>query len=130
MFRDCQAFFTMISNMDMVLAKADMKIAAHYATLVRDEGLRDSIFPKIVEEYERSCKYLLAITEQKELLEQNPVLRRVIDNRLPHLDPLNYVQVEMLRRYRDGGTGAVHERMRRSIHTSINAIASVLRNSG
>jgi phosphoenolpyruvate carboxylase len=130
MFKNCQAFFTMVSNMEMVLAKADMDIAAHYATLVEDRKLCDSIFPRIVEEYRRSCAYLLKITEQNTLLEHNPVLRQVIDNRLPHLDPLNYVQVEMLRRYR-GCTGeTADEHMRKSIHISINAIASVLRNSG
>jgi len=127
MFKNCQAFFTMVSNMEMVLAKADMDIAAHYATLVEDKKVRDSIFPRIVEEYERSCRHLLTITEQKALLDQNPVLRGVINNRLPHLDPLNYVQVEMLRRYRRGDKD---ESVRRGIHTSINAIASVLRNSG
>ena len=130
MFKNCQAFFTMVSNMEMVLAKADMEIAAHYATLVENKALRDAIFPRIVNEYGLSRRHLLTVTEQKELLDQNPVLKEVIHNRLPHLDPLNYVQVEMLRRYRGNGAGAADEPMRRSIHTSINAIASVLRNSG
>jgi phosphoenolpyruvate carboxylase len=129
MFKNCQAFFTMVSNMEMVLAKADMDIAAHYATLAKDK-VRDPIFPRIVDEYQRSCAYLLTITGQDSLLDHNPVLRRVIDNRLPHLDPLNYVQVEMLRRYRNADRISTNDHMRKGIHTSINAIASVLRNSG
>jgi phosphoenolpyruvate carboxylase len=125
-------FSTLISNMEMTLAKANMDIAAHYADLVEDKALRDSIFSRIVAEYKRSCKHLLAITGQRGLLDRNPVLRRVINNRLPHLDPLNHVQVEMLRRYRKGSSApeVVCERMRKGIHISINAIASVLRNSG
>ena len=134
MFQNWSVFSTLLSNMDMVLAKADMGIAANYAALVEDEAVRDSIFPHIVAEYERSCKYLLAITGQQALLERNAVLRRVIVNRLPYLDPLNHVQVEMLRRYRDqtrdGCSEEVCERVRRGLHISINGIAAILRNSG
>jgi phosphoenolpyruvate carboxylase len=129
MFEKWPLFSTLVSNMEMILAKTDIDIAARYATLVKDDKLRNSIFPRIVEEYENSCKHLLAITGQKALLEHNPVLRRVIASRLPHLDPLNHLQVEMLRRYRNSGQEAT-ERVRRGIHTSINAIASVLRNGG
>jgi phosphoenolpyruvate carboxylase len=123
-------FSTMLSNMEMVLAKANMEIAANYASLVEDEELRNSIFPRIVKEYERCRKYLLAITGEKKLLERNTALARVINNRLPHLDPLNHVQVEMLRRYRKATTETARERIRRGVHISINAIAAVLRNSG
>ncbi|MCL2607385.1 MAG: phosphoenolpyruvate carboxylase [Methanomassiliicoccaceae archaeon] len=130
MFKRWPTFSTLISNMEMVLAKADMDIAEHYSTLVEDKALRDSIFPRIVEEYKRSHTYLLSITGEKGLLERNPALRRTIASRLPHLDPLNHVQVEMLRRYRAGGSAADCERMRRRIHMSINAIALMLRNSG
>ncbi|MCL2688652.1 MAG: phosphoenolpyruvate carboxylase [Chitinispirillia bacterium] len=134
MYENWSVFSTLISNMDMVLAKADMSIAARYAALVEDEALRDSIFPAITAEYERSCKYLLAITGQEALLDRNPVLRRVIENRFPYLDPLNHVQVEMLRRYRDQTKSGTPEeasvRIRRAVHISINGIASVLRNSG
>jgi phosphoenolpyruvate carboxylase len=134
MFRSWSVFSTLLSNMDMVLAKADMDIAARYAALVEDVALRDSIFPRIVAEYERSRGHLLAITGQQALLDRNPVLRRVIVNRFPYLDPLNHVQVEMLRRYRDRIRGSSPEeaslRIRRGVHISINGIASVLRNSG
>jgi phosphoenolpyruvate carboxylase len=134
MFRSWSVFSTLLSNMDMVLAKTDMDIAARYAALVEDEALRESIFPRIVAEYERSCAHLLAITGQKALLDRNPVLRRVIVNRFPYLDPLNHVQVEMLRRYRDQIRNDSSENagscIRRGVHISINGIAAVLRNSG
>jgi len=130
MFKRWPTFSTLISNMEMVLAKADMDIAEHYANLVEDKALRDSIFPRIVEEYRRSYAHLLSITKQKGLLERNPALRRTIASRLPHLDPLNHVQAEMMRRYRAGGPVLECERMRRRIHMSINAVALMLRNSG
>ncbi|MCL2569831.1 MAG: phosphoenolpyruvate carboxylase [Firmicutes bacterium] len=123
-------FSTLLSNMEMALAKADMTIAAQYAELVSDKQLRESVFGRIKSEYERTCTYLLAITGQKTLLENNPVLGMVIANRLPHLDPLNYAQVELLRRYRKGGADETCDQIRKGIHTSINAIASVMRNSG
>ncbi|MCL2792294.1 MAG: phosphoenolpyruvate carboxylase [Spirochaetaceae bacterium] len=134
MFQNWSVFTTLLSNMDMVLAKADMSIAARYAALVEDEALRDSIFPRIVAEYERSKAYLLTITGQRALLDRNAVLRRVIVNRLPYLDPLNHVQVEMLRRYREQTRGGSPEEacelIRRGVHISINGIAAILRNSG
>jgi len=134
MFQKWSVFSTLLCNMDMVLAKTDMNIAARYAALVEDEALRNSIFPRIVSEYERSKKYLLAISGQQELLDRNTVLRRVIVNRLPYLDPLNRVQVEMLRRHREqirkGCPEEACEHIRRGVHISINGIAAVLRNSG
>ena len=131
MVRDWPVFSTLLSNMDMVLAKADMGIAARYAALVQDEGLRGRIFPRITGEYERTIRYLLAITGQEALLDHNPVLRRAVVNRFPYLDPLNHVQVEMLRRYREQSEeGEASERIRRGVHISINGIASALRNSG
>jgi phosphoenolpyruvate carboxylase len=134
MFQNWSVFSTLLANMEMVLAKADMNIAARYAALVEDEDLRYSIFPRIVEEYERSCAHLLAITGQQALLDRNPTLRRVIGSRLPYLASLNHVQVEMLRRYReknrDGSCEKANERIRKAVHTSINGIAALLRNSG
>jgi phosphoenolpyruvate carboxylase len=134
MFQEWPVFSTLLLNMDMVLAKVDMRIAARYAGLVEDTALRDSIFPRIQAEYERTRAHLLAITGQRALLDRNPVMRRSITNRFPYLDPLNHVQVEMLRRYREqisrGGEAEVSERVRRGVHISINGIASALRNSG
>ncbi len=120
-------FSTTLSNMDMVLAKSDLAIASRYAALVKDEPLRAAIFPRICAEHAATVEALLAITQQDELLAGNPLLRRSIRNRFPYLDPLNHVQVELLRRHR---AGAEDERIRRGIHIAINGIAAGLRNSG
>jgi phosphoenolpyruvate carboxylase len=120
-------FRTLLSNMDMVMAKADLAIASRYAGLVSDSTLRDEIFGRIQAEFERTRRYLLAIEEQDEFLADNPLLRRSIRNRFPYMDPLNHLQIELLRRHR---AGEGDERVRRGIHLSINGIAAGLRNSG
>jgi len=120
-------FSTTLSNMDMVLAKSDLAIASRYAALVKDEALREAIFPRICAEHAATVDALLKITGQDELLAGNPLLRRSIRNRFPYLDPLNHVQVELLRRHR---AGTEDERIRRGIHIAINGIAAGLRNSG
>ena len=120
-------FRTLLSNMDMVMAKADLAIASRYAELVRDATLRETIFARIAGEFELTRKYLLAIKQQDELLADNPLLRRSIRNRFPYMDPLNHLQIELLRRHRIGETD---ERVRSDIHLSINGIAAGLRNSG
>ncbi|BAL25028.1 phosphoenolpyruvate carboxylase [Azoarcus sp. KH32C] len=127
MHREWPFFATLLSNMDMVLAKSDIAIASRYAGLVHDEALRDAIFPVIRAEHQATIEALLRITGQRELLDANPLLKRSIRNRFPYLDPLNHVQVELLRRHREG---ADDERIRRGIHLSINGIAAGLRNSG
>ncbi len=124
-------FRTLLSNMDMVMAKADLAIASRYADLVSDASLRNEIFGRLRAEFERTRHYLLAIEQQDELLADNPLLRRSIRNRFPYMDPLNHLQVELLRRHRAGdATEPVDERVRRGIHLSINGIAAGLRNSG
>ena len=126
-------FFTMLlSNMDMVLAKTDLAIASRYAALVKDVALRDAIFGRIRAEHQATVDAVLQITGQAELLDGNALLKRSIRNRFPYLDPLNHVQVEMLRRHREAaaGDGVTDERIRNGIHISINGIAAGLRNSG
>jgi phosphoenolpyruvate carboxylase len=120
-------FRTLLSNMDMVLAKSDLGIASRYAELVSDPVLRESVFSRIRKEWELTRSHLLAIEEQQELLADNPLLKRSIRNRFPYMDPLNHLQVELLRRHRAGDTD---ERVRRGIHLSINGVAAGLRNSG
>jgi len=120
-------FRSLLSNMDMVMAKADLGIASRYAKLVSDPVLRDEIFGRIRAEFERTRHYLLVIEAQDELLADNPLLRRSIRNRFPYMDPLNHLQIELLRRHR---AGEGDERVRRGIHLSINGIAAGLRNSG
>jgi len=111
----------------MVLAKTDLAIASRYAELVADSELRERIFSRIKAEWELTRKHLLAIEEQDELLADNPLLKRSIRNRFPYMDPLNHLQVELLRRHRAGDSD---ERVRRGIHLSINGVAAGLRNSG
>jgi phosphoenolpyruvate carboxylase len=120
-------FRSVLSNMDMVLAKSDLGIASRYAELVPDARLREEVFGRISAEWERTRSFLLEITGQTELLGDNPALARSIRNRFPYLDPLNHLQVELLRRYRAGETD---ERTRRAIHLTINGVAAGLRNSG
>jgi len=120
-------FQTMLSNMDMVLAKSDIGIASRYKDLVADVELREAIFSRLQNEYERAKRALLAITRQSTLLERSPALARAIRDRFPYIDPLNHVQLELLKRYRAGDTG---ERVVSAIHLTINGIAAGLRNSG
>jgi phosphoenolpyruvate carboxylase len=120
-------FQTLLSNMDMVLAKSDIAIAGRYKQLVEDVTLRETIFGRLEAEWQDSVEGLLAIREQRVLLERDPQLARNIRNRFPYIDPLNYVQLELLRRYRSGD---VDERVVQGIHLTINGIAAGLRNSG
>ncbi|CAN7265253.1 phosphoenolpyruvate carboxylase [Pseudoduganella sp. LjRoot289] len=127
MYRDWPFFNTVLSNMDMVLAKSDIAIASRYATLVSDVALRETIFGRIRAEHESTIAALKAITGQEELQDANPLLQRSIRNRFPYIDPLNHLQVELLRRFRDGDSDPA---TREGIHLSINGIAAGLRNSG
>ena len=120
-------FGVTLSNMGMVLAKTDLAIASRYAELVEDARLRDEIFARIRDEHARTLGHYLAITRQTSLLEDNPTLARSIRNRFPYLDPLNHLQIELLRRHRAGDT---HVRTSRAIHLTINGLAAGLRNSG
>jgi phosphoenolpyruvate carboxylase len=127
MEREWPFFRSMLSNLDMVLAKSDLSIAARYAELVPDAALREAVFGRIHAEWEAARDGLYAITGQGAFLERNPLLARAIRQRYPYLDPLNHLQVELLRRYRAGDT---EERVKRGIHLTINGLAAGLRNSG
>jgi phosphoenolpyruvate carboxylase len=127
MYREWPFFQTLLSNMDMVLAKSNIAIASRYAELVEDTELREAIFSRLRAEWQYTIEMLLAITGQQALLDQNPLLARSIKNRFPYLDPLNHVQIELLRRHRAGDTD---ERVVQAIHLTINGIAAGLRNSG
>ena len=127
MAREWSFFATLLSNMDMVLAKSDLAIASRYADLVKDVALRETIFGRVRAEHQATVRALLQITGQTELLDGNPLLKRSIRNRFPYLDPLNHVQVELLRRHRERGEDP---RIRNGIHISINGNAAGLRNSG
>ncbi len=127
MYRDWPFFQTMLSNMDMVLAKSDMSIASRYAELISDTALRDHVFSRLRAEWNETVKVLLAITEQETLLQGNPLLARSIRNRFPYIDPLHHVQIELIKRHRGGETD---QRIVEGIHLCINGIAAGLRNSG
>jgi phosphoenolpyruvate carboxylase len=128
-------FRTLLSNLDMVLAKSDLRIAARYVELVEDKPAARRIFKLLRQEWQRARDALQLITGQTEALQGNPALARSIAHRFPYLDPLNHLQVELLRRYRNrppqaaAGADSV-ERLQRGIHLSINGIAAGLRNTG
>jgi phosphoenolpyruvate carboxylase len=126
MYREWPFFRAVLSNLDMVLAKTDLAIASRYAELVSDKKLRQQVFSRLSDEWERARKWLAEITGNAELLADNPTLARSIRNRFPYLDPLNHVQVALLRRYR----ATRDERLLRVIHLTINGLAAGLRNSG
>ena len=120
-------FRATLDNMEMVLAKSDMAIARRYASLVQDRALADTLFERIHSAWAATHDCLLSITGQTRLLEKNPVLDASIRLRLPYIEPLNLLQVELLKRHRAGETDA---RVAEGIQLSINAVATALRNSG
>ena len=125
---DAWPFFrATLDNLEMVLSKSDMGIAARYATLVVDRPLGDGLFGRIRDAWSATHDNLLGITGQTRLLEKHPALADSIRLRLPYIEPLNLLQVELLKRHR---AGEKDPRVREGIHLSINAIATALRNSG
>ncbi|ESR23322.1 phosphoenolpyruvate carboxylase [Lutibaculum baratangense] len=127
MYREWPFFRTLLSNMDMVLAKSSIAVASRYAELVPDAALRREIFGRIRQEWQDSIDAILKIMEQEQLLETNPLLDRSIRNRFPYLDPLNHLQVELLRKHRSSESD---EQTLRGIQLTINGISAGLRNSG
>ncbi len=127
MYRQWPFFSTLLSNMDMVLAKSDLALASRYAELVGDAKLRKRIFASIETEWHRTANALAQITGEKQRLSGNASLQRSIRHRFPYIDPLHHLQVELVRRYRAGQSD---ERVQIGIHISINGIAAALRNTG
>lgn len=128
-------FRTLLSNLDMVLAKSDLGIAARYVELVEDKRLGKRIFAAIQAEWQATSDALGLITGEKQRLASNPSLKRSIEHRFPYLDPLNHLQVELMRRYRQQSGqqregDPAYERVQRGIHISINGVAAGLRNTG
>jgi phosphoenolpyruvate carboxylase len=120
-------FSTLLSNMDMVLAKSDIALASRYSELVSDTRLRKKVFAAMEAEWQRTAQALSRITGEKERLANNTALARSIRHRFPYIDPLHHLQVELIRRWRDGQHD---ERVQTGIHISINGIAAGLRNTG
>ena len=132
MFKEWPFFSTLLSNMDMVLSKTDLAVASRYAGLVADKKLRITIFKRISQEHDLACECLALITGSKERLASNPTLARSIKNRFAYLDPLNHLQVELIKRHRSWKEQGRESdiRVHRGIHLSINGIAAGLRNTG
>jgi phosphoenolpyruvate carboxylase len=126
-YREWPFFRMLLSNMDMVLAKSSIAIASRYAELVPDVALREKIFGRIKREWTLSIETLLDIMGHERLLQGNPLLERSIRNRFPYMDPLNHVQVELLKAHRADNPD---EQVLRGIQLTINGVSAGLRNSG
>ncbi|MGV3526293.1 MAG: phosphoenolpyruvate carboxylase [Candidatus Sericytochromatia bacterium] len=131
MYRDWPFFRTLIDNLQMTLSKADMGIAAGYAELA-EAPVREAIWPVIDAEYRRTRDQVLAITGQDELLANKDTLKRSIALRNPYVDPLNYIQIELLRRLRSGQISgeAEQQQLREALELSIMGVSEGLRNTG
>ncbi|HEY1016232.1 MAG TPA: phosphoenolpyruvate carboxylase [Herpetosiphonaceae bacterium] len=130
MYAEWPFFTSLLDNAQMILAKADMDIARLYATLVADEGLRAEIFGRIEAEYGLAVETIRQVAQVDELLATNPVLQRSIKQRNPYVDPLSFIQVELLRRLRSNPEGEEHQAIEDAILLSINGIAAGLKNTG
>lgn len=127
MYRQWPFFRALLSNVDMVLAKSDLALGSRYSELVPDARLRRRIFGAIEAEWQRTVDALALISGEKQRLAGNAALARSIRHRFPYIDPLHHLQVELVRRWRQG---QADERARRGIHLAINGIAAGLRNTG
>jgi phosphoenolpyruvate carboxylase len=131
MQRQWPFFRSLLSNLDMVLSKSDLGLASRYAELVSDTRLRKKIFGLIEAEWHRTTDALKLVTGDKQRLVNNAALERSMRHRFPYIDPLHHLQVELIRRYREGKRPQDRdERAQRGIHISINGIAAGLRNTG
>ena len=127
MYKEWPFFRTLLSNMDMALAKSDLALASRYSELVPNLKLRQTIFGAIETEWNKTVDALYLVTGDKVRLAKNPSLARSIRSRFPYIDPLHHLQVELVRRYR---AGKHDDRVQRGIHIAINGIAAGLRNTG
>ncbi len=127
MMRSFPLFSDLIRNVELAMSKADLTIARLYAGLVPDVGLRERVWGMLVEEFERTRRMVLKVTDQAELLKGNPVLARSIRLRNPYVDPMSLVQVELLRRKRAGGN---QDGVDYALGATINGIAAGLHNTG
>jgi phosphoenolpyruvate carboxylase len=124
---DWPFFSALLSNAEMACAKADMDIARRYAALCADDAVRERIWTTVEEEFERTRRELVLVAGGERLLDREPVLQRSIERRNPYVDPLSFIQLDLLRRLRAGEAG---EDVRRASFLAINGIAGALRNTG
>jgi phosphoenolpyruvate carboxylase len=130
MYREWPFFSTMLGNAQLIIAKADMGIARRYAELVEDQGLAEAVFGAIRAEYERTRELICRVAEVGDLLDEQPVLQRAIRQRNPYVDPLSYIQIELLRRLRATPAEEEQEAIETAVLMSINGIAAGLKNTG
>jgi len=130
MYAEWPFFGTMIDSAQMILGKADLHIASRYADLCLDAGVRGAIFGLIEAEHDRTTRMICHVADIGELLEQSPVLRRSIALRNPYVDPMSYIQVELLERLRAAPEGPAHAALEDAIMLSISGIAAGLKNTG
>jgi phosphoenolpyruvate carboxylase len=125
LYSELPFFRSLVDNLEMTLAKASLEIAAEYLDIVPTELEPERFFALISSEHERAVASVLAITEESHLLERSPVVGRSVRLRNPYVDPMNAIQVELLRRYRAGDESA-----RLPLSRSIAGVAAALRNTG
>jgi phosphoenolpyruvate carboxylase len=131
LYRDWAFFRSLVENLEMTLAKSSLDIAEGYLELVAPGPDRDRLYEAIVAEHERTVAAVLAIVGARELLDRHPVVQRSIRLRNPYVDPMNAIQVDLLRRYRDpGASEEERELVRRPLLRSIAGISAALRNTG
>lgn len=131
MYREWPFFRLLIDNTQLTLGKADLGIARVYSGLVESDELRERIFERIAAEFRRTEKWVLAVAERSQLLGGEPVLANSIKLRNPYIDPLNHLQVEMIRRLRRGKLSARQRaEVKRVIELTVSGIAAGLKNTG
>jgi phosphoenolpyruvate carboxylase len=129
MYREWPFFRTVIDNAQVSMRKGDRLVAELYASLA-DSETRGAVLPRLRSEYDRTEAAILRLTGQRDLLDAEPWLQRAIRLRNPYIDPMNYLQVALLRRLREGAPREVAETLRQAVLTSVNGIAAGLRNTG
>ncbi len=134
MYREWPFFRVTVDFLEMSTKKADLHMARHYADLVKQKGLGETIFQRIAKEFESTVEAIMAITEQHEVLEKTEILQQSILRRNPYLDPLNYAQVILINRLREkqekGAPAKDLAEIQRALFLSINGVAHGLRNTG
>ena len=131
MYHDWTFFKALVDNVQLDLAKADMGIAALYASLVLDESVRETIFSRITAEHALATERICEILDQKELLGKMPVMQRSVERRNPYVDPLNFIQVSLLRQLRklEPDTSDYDETLD-AVLSTVNGIAAGMKTTG
>lgn len=131
MYRDWPFFKALIENVQLDVAKADMGIAELYASLVKDTRIRDAIFPQLKDEHARAAQMICEVTEQSSLLSKAPIMQRSIERRNPYVDPLNFIQVALLRELRQAESETPnHEALLSTVQSTVNGIAAGMKTTG